>query len=200
MSGAEKKSAEHHNPTELEKILNSKDKEKLLAFFATRPERAFFLGEIKKKIGGRKFMSDLTALLRQEILHSHSKRGRRYYRLNKRHPLYVQLRNWAKKFKHVSEDEFLKMASKLSGLRFAALSGFLTGETKLPCDLLLVGKLQQKQIKNFIIRAEKLVDNEINYAVMSLKEFQYRKDTFDRFMKDIFENDHAILVDRNRGQ
>ena len=180
----------------MEKLLDSKSKMKLALFFLTHPQRAFFVGEIRKKNLGRNFVSDLAQMVRKEILLAHSKRGKKYYRINKRSEFYESLKDWARKFKRSSEDELVKLAKKFSGLRFAALSGFLTGQNALQCDVLLVGNFKQNQLNNFIDKMQRIVSNEINFAVMSLSEFEYRKNTFDRFMKDIFENEHLVLVDK----
>ena len=180
----------------MEKLLENKSKARVLAFFLNRPGRSFYFGEIKKKLGGRKLNADLAALVKQEILRTSSKRGSKYYRLNLKHPWHADLADWAKRFKRVADDDLVKMIKKVPGIKFAALSGFLAGQNKLQCDLLLVGRLPQKKLANFIKKAEELVHNEINYAVMGLEEFEYRKNTFDRFMKDIFENDHVVLADK----
>jgi hypothetical protein len=36
---------------------------------------------------------------------------------------------------------------------------------------------------------------EINYSIMSLDEFKNRRDTFDRFLKDIFDYRHLAVID-----
>ena len=181
---------------DMQQLLENKSKARILGFFLTRPERGFYFGELKKKLAGRKLQADLAILVKKNLLLTNSKRGKKYYRLNKRSSSYVQLKSWAKKIKRAAEDDLVKMTKKVSGIRFAALSGFLAGNNKLECDLLLVGKVSQKKLEGFIKKAEALVHNEINYALMPIAEFEYRKNTFDRFMKDIFENDHVVLVDK----
>jgi hypothetical protein len=181
----------------MENLIDTKSKTKLMLFFLTQPERDFFIGEIKKKNKGKSLGQDLVQLSRKEVLIAHSKRGKKYYSLNKHGKFYGQLKNWAKKLKAASEDELSRLAKKLSGLRLLVLSGFLTGQTALQCDILLVGKFRQKSINNFIAKAQKLVGNEINFAIMPSSEFEYRQNTFDRFMKDIFENEHLVLVDKS---
>jgi len=176
--------------------LENKNKSRILAFFLNRPERGFYIGELKNKLSVRKLEVELGFLVKQDILRTNSKRGKKFYRLNLRHPWHNQLKNWARKIKRVAEDDLVKILKKVPGVRLAALSGFFTGNNNLECDLLLVGKIPQKRLDVFINKLEQLVHNEVNYAVMGLEEFEYRKHTFDRFMKDIFENDHVILIDR----
>lgn len=180
----------------MENITENKRKARVLQFFLSRPERSFFAGELRKKLGSRGLENDLTALVKQGLLFSTRKRGNKYYRINSKHPQYLDLKNWAKRIKRVAEDDLVKIVRRLPGVKLAVLSGFLAGENKLECDLLLVGKFPAKKLDNFVKSAESLVDNEINYAVMDLAEFDYRKNTFDRFMKDIFENTHVVLVDK----
>ena len=40
-----------------------------------------------------------------------------------------------------------------------------------------------------------MMGQEINYSIMTEKEFLLRRDTFDRFIKDIFDYPHLTIVD-----
>jgi hypothetical protein len=39
---------------------------------------------------------------------------------------------------------------------------------------------------------------ELNYSIMSEEEFINRRDTFDRFIKDIFDYPHLVILDKIR--
>ena len=62
-------------------------------------------------------------------------------------------------------------------------------------DLLLVGKINLTKLAGFLKATEKLMGQEINYSVMTVEEFLLRRDTFDRFIKDIFDYRHLVVVD-----
>lgn len=181
----------------LEKILESKTQSNVLAFFLVNPERCFYAGELEKRIGGKNLPADLRALQHAGILDSYPQRGvQRYYQMNRKMPHYQQLRSSVSKNFASYEDELIKSIKKLTGIRCAVLSGIFMGLPKMECDILLVGEVSKRQLDNFIIGAEKIIGQEVNYAVMDEKEFAHRKDTFDRFMKDMYENRHIVVVDK----
>ena len=95
------------------------------------------------------------------------------------------------------QDQLVATLKRIRGLRTAVLSGLFTAQPQLECDVLLVGKISQNSLEKFSRGAEKLMGQEINYAVMDPQEYEYRRNTFDRFTKDIFENEHLVLIDKN---
>jgi hypothetical protein len=70
------------------------------------------------------------------------------------------------------------------------------GRTELPVDLLLVGKVSLNKLEKFLATTKKLTNNEINYSIMTREEFELRRDTFDRFIKDIFDYPHIVVYDK----
>lgn len=93
------------------------------------------------------------------------------------------------------QDELFSAIKKLGVVRAAFLSGLFTGYPNLPVDLLLVGKINLQKLSDFLKAVETLMDQEINYSVMSEDEFILRRDTFDKFIKDIFDYRHLVIVD-----
>ena len=80
------------------------------------------------------------------------------------------------------------------------MSGIFCGHQNLPVDILLVGKINLNKLSDFLKAAEKMMGQEINYSVMSVKEFVQRRETFDRFIKDIFDYRHLVVVDELSGK
>jgi len=179
----------------MEQILTSKTKKQVAAFFTVRPQRFFYFGELKRKIKSSQLLPVLEDFGKQGILLSQNKQGKRYFQLNAKHPLFSQFKIWGKKNIRASEDEALKILKKLNGLKMAVLAGIFVGQ-KMECDLLLVGKISERQLLGFEKAINNMMGQEINFAVMDLQEFSYRKGTFDRFMKDVLENSHLVLIDK----
>jgi len=182
----------------LEELLENKTKAKILGFFTSHPERGFYLQELKRKIGGNKLVSELNNLVKESILISYSKKSNKFFRLNKRSPQYQHLKVWARKIKKQPADELSSLIKTIPDLKLAVLTGIFIGSQKAECDALLVGKITQHQLEKFEKMATKIMGQEINYAVMEYKEYKMRKDTFDRFMKDVFENEHLVILDKIR--
>ena len=93
------------------------------------------------------------------------------------------------------QDELFSAIKKLGTIKAAFLSGVFCAQPTLPVDLLLVGKVNLKKLSDFLKATEDLMGQEINYSVMSVDEFLLRRNTFDKFIKDIFDYQHLVVVD-----
>ena len=64
-------------------------------------------------------------------------------------------------------------------------------------DLFLVGDdFRERRLQKFLAELESEVGKEIQYAFMETKEFEYRYQMFDRFVRDIFEKPHEKLINK----
>ena len=180
----------------LEKIIENKTQINILTFFLASPERSFFIGELESRVGGKNLLADLGSLVRMEYLFEYTKKSRKYFRINRKHPEYVQLKDQSSKFVKSYEDEFYKHIKKLNGVKLVILSGIFTGQMDQECDLLLVGEFQQRALEKFIEGAQKIAGQEINFVVMPEKELDYRRNIFDRFIKNLLEMDHLVVVNK----
>lgn len=182
----------------IEKLVQNKKQKKILLFMLVRPERAFFADEIKKKTGGAAgFDAALTGLVKAGFLISFRKRGIKYVMLNSKHGFYQQFRGEAiRALRRKTDDELQKLLKRLPGLKAIVLAGLFVGNAKGDCDLVLAGNFSQARLNGVMGKVENLMGQEINYAVFEPGEYNYRKNIFDRFMKNIFEGDHLVLMDK----
>ena len=137
----------------------------------------------------------LRDLEKEGIVSEFSKRGKKYYLLNPHHLAYPEIKHYFVKHRVRYEDELANAIKNLGKIKAAFLSGLFAGYAHLPVDLLLVGRVNLKKLDGFLKRVEKVMGQEINYSIMSPKEFTDRRDTFDRFIKDIFDHRHIVVVD-----
>ncbi len=178
----------------IEELLENKTIYKIVYFFLANPERAFFQGELKRKFSSKSLNLYLNSLVKVGFLKAFTKKGRKYFRINKSFPGMQKLK-YNLKPRRV-DDELGKFAKRVAGLRTAVLTGVFTGNPHLGCDLVLIGKMRENRTHSLVELAERLMGQEINYAVFTKNEFEQRKNIFDRFMKDVFENDHLILAEK----
>ena len=101
---------------------------------------------------------------------------------------------WAKNAQKGKDELFLAIR-RLGDVRAAFLSGIFTGYPNLPVDILLVGKINLKKLSDFLKAVKKMMGQDINYSVMTVEEFLQRRDTFDKFIKDIFDYPHLVVMD-----
>ncbi len=184
----------------LEDIVDSKTDSAVLSFFVVAPERAFSLLEVSKRlrIANLKVAHSVNKMAGQGQLKSFSKKGKKYYIINSRYQLLPAIKGYLKRGGRRYEDELFTAIKKLGHIKAAFLSGIFCGYPTLPVDILLVGKVNLKKLSEFIKALNKLMGQEINYSVMTVDEFLTRRDTFDRFIKDIFDYRHLVVVDELR--
>jgi DNA-binding MarR family transcriptional regulator len=184
----------------LKQILDSKNQSRALAFLLAAPERSFALSELTKRLRMRKsqLVAAMLQLTRHNMIKVVEKKRQRYYFLNGKHALISDLKRALIRGKSKYKDELFSAIGRLGKVRAAFLSGLFTGHPELPVDLLLIGKINLKRLDKFLSDCKKLMGQEINYSIMSEAEFTNRRDTFDRFIKDIFDYRHLVVIDQTR--
>jgi hypothetical protein len=182
----------------LEQIIDSKTDSAILSFFLVAPQRSFSVLEVSKRlrIPYLKAVHSLNKLVDHGQLKSFTKKSKKYYLINNRYKLMPEIKKFMLKEAPVYHDELLGAIKKLGDIKAAFLSGLFCGYANLPVDLLLVGRVNLKKMDEFLKAAEKLMGQEINYSIMTPEEFTLRRDTFDKFIRDIFDYRHLVVVDQ----
>ena len=184
----------------LEPVLASGAQSAVLAFFAAAPERSFSSTELQSRLRLKPAAASLALgrLSKLGLVTSFRKGSQKYFLLNTKHPRLPQIR--AALPKRRFDDELFVAIRRLGDIRAAFLSGVFTGQPQLPVDILLVGKVNLKKLDLFLVACHKMMGQEINYSIMSPEEFKIRRNTFDRFIKDIFDYRHLVVVDTLPGR
>ncbi len=183
----------------LEDILNSKTKANLTAFFVFGSRRAFTALEISKlfRLPYLKAAHALNYLANLNLVRSYVKRGRKYYILNYKYQFAPNFKSLLPKQRaKFKKDKLISDIKKLSRMKAAFLSGIFAGYSNLPVDILLVGKVDLRRLAGFLQYAERLMGQEINYSIMTANEFLARRNTFDRFIRDIFDYRYITVMDK----
>lgn len=179
-------------------ILESKSESVILAFFLAAPPRSFSVPEISKRLRQPhlKAARSLNRLAGPSgPLKSFSKKGKKYYLLNQKYQLLPEIKNSLIKYFPKYQDELFSAIRRLGDIRAAFLSGIFSGMPELPVDVLLVGKVNLTKLDQFLKGAQKMMGQEINYSIMTPQEFELRRNTFDRFIRDIFDYRHLVVCD-----
>lgn len=181
----------------LEQIVESNTEGAILSFFLSAPYRSFSVLEISKrlKMSHPKAAHALSKLVGDGVLANFIKKGKKYYLINHRYKLLPGMQAFWNKEGPKYSDELFGAIKKLGEVKAAFLSGLFTAQPNLPVDILLVGKINLQKLSDFLKSVEKLMGQEINYSVMTVDEFELRRDTFDKFIKDIFDYRHLVVVD-----
>ncbi len=178
-------------------IIESNSLSAVLAFLMIAPARSFTVKElsVRLKLSTDKVMQAATELEKLSYLKSFISQGVEYFLLNTRHPQVIPLQAELLKTEKPWQDELYVGLKKVGQMKGIFLSGVFVGQPSLPVDILLIGKAHTAKLESFLTLASKLMSRELNYSVMSPEEFTARKDTFDRFIKDIFDYPHLVVTD-----
>lgn len=189
----------------IDALFGSKTRVKLLHLFLNNPAKAFYVREITRLIDEQinSVRRELSNMLEVGIITSDSADNKLYYEINQRYEYYVPFRaifaderieSIPSKSSGAGEAWYEKI-KELHGLRLAVLAGVLVKGSASSIDLLLVGDVASPKLKSTIKQIEKAEGRELNYSIMSYDEFYYRLSVRDRFITEILNSNHTILVD-----
>ena len=189
-------------PEVLEKLFRSKAEIKFLRLFLNKPYDEYILSEAakKSKTNSATTRKEINNLAKIKFLLSRKKAGKTYYRANRDFIFYDELKKIIFKTSPTSSDKIKSQVSKLGQIRFLLISGVFINSDKGKVDIVIVGEhINKSKLKNFLSVIEAEAGKGINYVCMSTDEFRYRKGMFDKFVINILEGPHRILIDRMKG-
>lgn len=193
----------------MDQLFGSKTRVKLLQLFMQNPNRAFYVREITRKVDEQinSVRRELANLLNIGILSSRNKDNKVYYEVKQDFEHYQALRalfagvDIAENTGAVTNTGMEATLKALGSVELLAFMGVFTGENKTGVDLLIVGDVNKTNVNNYVADLEDEEDREISYAVMTLGEFNYRKDVHDRFItlvadakKNVVHDPHGLLT------
>ena len=77
------------------------------------------------------------------------------------------------------------------------LAGVFIGQENARTDILMVGEgITKTKLNQFLATTESEIGKTLHYTLMSTDEFRYRRDMYDRFLRDILEYPHEKLINR----
>lgn len=188
----------------IDALFGSKTRVKLLHLFLNNPGKSFYVREITRLIDEQinSVRRELSNMLTVGIITSDSADNKLYYEVNQRYDYYVPFRAIfadehieAASEKVKTEDRWHDLVKDLPGVRVAVLAGVLVKGSTSSVDLLLVGDTPTAKVKSVIKQIEKNEGRELNYSTISYDEFYYRLSVRDKFITEILNGKHAVLVD-----
>jgi len=194
----------------IDALFGSKTRVKLLHLFLNNPGQPFYVREITRKIGEQinSVRRELSNMIEVGIITSDSADNKLYYQINQRYEYYAPLKAIFSDNKTESRvisaadenvsDEYSSMLASIIGLRLAIFSGILVKGSTTPVDIILVGEMSPLKVKAFIKIVEKNEGREISYSVLSYDEFYYRLSVRDRFITEILNGKHSVIIDKDK--
>lgn len=124
-----------------------------------------------------------------------TKSEKKYYQVNAGFILYEEIKSLLVKAQFLYEREFVDRLRKAGVPRLLILTGFFVNKQNGLVDMLLVGRFNKPKLLKIIRELEGELGKEVNFAVMDLREFKYRKDITDIFLYDILEGKKIVAID-----
>lgn len=121
------------------------------------------------------------------------------YYINPSFIFFNELRSLVLKSSPASKSRILKKIKGIGRVKLAVLSGiFLKPDRELSrTDLLVIGDdVSEKKFQKFLKQLEAEVGCELQYSLMNSDEFAYRRKMMDRFLRDIIERPHEVLINK----
>ncbi|MFZ2836032.1 hypothetical protein D3C85_424150 [compost metagenome] len=187
----------------IDALFGSKTRVKLLHLFLNHPGQSFYVREITRVIDEQinSVRRELANMLNVGIITSDSADNKLYYEVNQRYEHYVPLRAiFADQHVEAVVDTDITASwrdelKQLPGVRIALTAGVLVKGSTSAVDILLVGDVQAAKLKKVMKDIEKSEGRELNYSLLSYDEFYYRLSVRDKFITEILNGNHAVLVD-----
>lgn len=190
----------------IDALFGSKTRVKLLHLFLNNPGKSFYVREITRLIDEQinSVRRELSNMLNIGIITSENNDNKLYYEVNQRYEYYVPLRAifadekveaTTKTTSDTSKKAWVDTLEQLPGVRLVVTAGVLVRGSASSVDILLVGDVPAAKLKTAIKATEKAEGRELNYTTMPYEEFYYRLSVRDKFVTEIINGKHTVLVD-----
>lgn len=205
----------------LEHIFGSNTRVRILNILYKNPKKVFYVRQLSREIGMqlnsvRRELENLKSVgiiieVENESLRksknkedekpekkdkfSYIEKLKKFYALNPNFLLFHELRSLILKSRLFMEKNLVQKIEGIARINLLILTGAFVGMENTASDMLLVGVVDRKKLVRVIEEFEKELSHKINYAVMSYREYKYRKEITDKFLYDILENKNIIVVD-----
>lgn len=188
--------------TPIEKLFGSKTRAKLLKLFFSNPEKSFYVREMTRVIDEQinSVRRELLNLENIGIIKNETFDNKIYYSANSKHPFTRPLIEMFSKKISSSESKEIRDTTWEDYSR--PIKNYLKGlvvTNRLPgqdgVDLLVIGNDRTKKLTRWAEVIEKKLGKPVNYVIMSVDDFTYRKNVHDRFIREIFEMEITEIID-----
>jgi len=183
----------------LENLFDSPRRIRVIKFFIRNSNIFSAKSEIAKtlQISSSLLEANLKNLILSGFLKTKKIKSQKVFSLNEKFPLLEELRQLIKNATPTNEKKLAEKIAKTGQIKLVIVAGVFINSESSRADVLIIGDRMQKNkltklLKN--LRAE--IGKELEYTVMSTKDFRYREDMFDRFLRDILEFPHKKLINK----
>ena len=179
----------------LDKLLGGSARVRLLRLFLLNPESSFEPKAIRLKSKVK------NPLLRRELIALRSigfiKKAGKGLKLSRSFEFLSPLRDLLLSTEPFKDDEIVGRFRNAGSMKCIVVSGVFTQSPDSRIDVLLVGdRLKRSKLENALKDMESEVGKELSYAIFDTPEFKYRMEVYDKFVRDILDYPHRVLINK----
>ncbi|MEK7133091.1 MAG: hypothetical protein AAB771_00165 [Patescibacteria group bacterium] len=182
----------------LDKLFGSSLRLKIIRLFMLHPEEFFNNKEVAKRVRSSAAAArrEITLLKNIDfIVFEKQKKKTRGAKLNPFFPFLNGLKRLVLDSFSVSREEIIRKIKKLGRIKLIIISGIFLQNKGSRLDLLVVGDgVKKGMIEKVLKWLEAEIGKELNYAFLGEKEFLYRLEMYDKFIRDILDYPHEKLL------
>jgi hypothetical protein len=183
---------------DLSDFMISKVRVKMLELFFSQPTEMWYVREITRLVSEEinAVRRELERLTETGILKMENRANRKYYTLNPSYEFYSDLLKIVAKTTGLGKN-IKRNKNKLGNVEYVMFTGKFAKKERRSndeVDMLIVGDVVLPEIAQLVREEEKGRGREINYTVMSLEEFEFRKTRRDPFLLGILELPRVMIL------
>ena len=182
----------------LAEILSSKIRAEIFRLLFGTIAEELHMREIERRSGYAigTIQTELKKLLRLDLVKNRKDGNRLYYRANKEHPLYFDIRSLV--LKTIGLVDILKNALRQdSDISIAFVFGSIALHEETAgsdVDLMVIGKLGLRKLTGMLSGMSEQIGREINPYVLSINEFVKRKTNREHFITQVLEAPKIFII------
>jgi predicted nucleotidyltransferase/predicted transcriptional regulator with HTH domain len=178
--------------------LRSKARQHLLAYYFTNPPARHHLRELAERLSvdPSNLSKELGRLEREGLFRSEVSGRQKYFQLNRKYPLFDEVRKIVAKT--IGAAPVIGQSLKrIEGIDKAYLYGSFARnqqDATSDIDVLMIGAPREEILAQAMRRLERQLGREINYTVLTPKEFESRRARKDAFLENVWHNKRVPLI------
>jgi predicted nucleotidyltransferase len=178
--------------------LRSKARRRLLAYYFTNPRARCHLRDLAERlsIDPSNLSKELGRLEREGLFRSEVSGRQKYFQLNREYPLFREVRSIVAKT--IGAVPLITQSLKtIKGIDEAYLYGSFARnqqDTASDIDVLVIGAPHEEVLAEAAGKLERRLGRDINYTVLTPKEFESRRARKDAFLESVWHNKRLQLV------
>jgi predicted nucleotidyltransferase len=180
----------------LHEILSSRVRSEIFRLLFGASDRQLHIREMERRTGlsVATVRQELQKLLRMQLVEAQRSGNRLYYRANKGHPLYPDIRNMVLKTSGMVD--ILRDALDKEGVTTAFVFGSVASNQEgatSDVDLMVIGDVGLRTLSGWLSGVSEQIGREINPHVINENEFRKRRRSHDHFLTRVLESEKLFI-------